>query len=196
VQNALAGLACALSLGVDLDPALAGLEKFRAVPGRLEPVEAGQPFSVFVDYAHTADALEAVLTALRPHTSGRLSIVFGCGGDRDRSKRPAMGQVASELADAVWITTDNARSEDPAAIASDIWSGIPVAARDRVRIVLDRAEAIEGAISAANAGDAVLVAGKGHEKTQVFGSRQVPFDDVEEARRCLWSRFGSQALPA
>jgi len=164
------------------DQAVRGLEAFAGVPGRLERVEAGQPFGVVVDYAHTPDALERALAACREHAPGRVLCVFGCGGDRDRGKRPRMGAIAAAGADRAWVTNDNPRSEDPAAIAREIAAGAPGAA---LAVVLDRRAAIAEALAAARAGDIVLIAGKGHETTQTIGAEVLPFDDRAVAREAL-----------
>jgi UDP-N-acetylmuramoyl-L-alanyl-D-glutamate--2,6-diaminopimelate ligase len=153
-------------------------------PGRFEPVDEGQGFAVVVDYAHKPDALEAVLRAARPLTAGRLVVVVGAGGDRDRGKRALMGAAAARLADAVIVTTDNPRSEDPAAIAAEIVAG--TGGREGVEVVPDRREAIGRALADARPGDTVIVAGKGHERYQeLAGGVQVPFDDVAVAREAL-----------
>jgi UDP-N-acetylmuramoyl-L-alanyl-D-glutamate--2,6-diaminopimelate ligase len=152
------------------------------VPGRLERVDAGQPFEVIVDYAHTPDALVHALGAVREHVAGRILTVFGCGGDRDRGKRPLMGRAAAEGSDLAWVTSDNPRSEDPAEIAAEVAAGAPVGA---LRVELDRRAAIAAALAEARPGDAVLIAGKGHETTQTFADRTVPFDDREVARGLL-----------
>jgi UDP-N-acetylmuramoyl-L-alanyl-D-glutamate--2,6-diaminopimelate ligase len=146
-------------------------------PGRLERVDYGQPFGVFVDYAHTDDALKNVLTTLREVTTGRLLLVFGCGGNRDRTKRPKMGKVAATLADFTVITTDNPRQESAATIATSIAEGFRLADSDRYRIELDRRRAIDELLRHAHPGDTVLVAGKGHETYQEFENTVVPFDD-------------------
>ncbi len=187
VENALAAAAAALALGLP-GPAIAtGLQGLTAVPGRLEPVECGQDFRVLVDYAHTPDALEKVLDLLRPLTRGRLLVVFGCGGDRDRAKRPLMGRAVAAAADRLVLTSDNPRSEDPQAILADIFAGIGPADRARAVCEPDRREAIRQACTAARPGDVLLIAGKGHETTQVVGSCALPFDDREVAREVLWS---------
>jgi UDP-N-acetylmuramoyl-L-alanyl-D-glutamate--2,6-diaminopimelate ligase len=149
------------------------------VPGRFEAVEAGQPFTVLVDYAHTPDGLENVLQSAREITSGRLICVFGCGGDRDRGKRPLMGRVARRLADVALVTSDNPRSEDPEAIIADIMDGAPMEAEP------DRRVAIERAVGMARPGDVVVIAGKGHEQGQQFADRTLPFDDRTVAREAL-----------
>jgi UDP-N-acetylmuramoyl-L-alanyl-D-glutamate--2,6-diaminopimelate ligase len=188
VYNVLAALAAVRSLGVSLDSAVAALETAGLVPGRFEPVDAGQPFAVLVDYAHTPDSLENVLRAARGLLSDngtRLHVVFGCGGDRDRGKRPLMGEIARRLADHVIVTSDNPRSEDPEAIISEILAG----SGHDVEHNADRREAIAAAIASADAGDVVVIAGKGHEQGQEFKEgRKVPFDDVAVAREALTAR--------
>ena len=192
--NAAAAFAAARALGVDGGSAVHALERFTGVPGRLERVDAGQPFVVVVDYAHTPDALERALAACREHTAGRVLLVFGCGGDRDRGKRPLMGAAAARGADRAWITNDNPRSEDPATIAAAILDGVPKGAPVTFDIVLDRRGAIAAALAAARRGDLVLVAGKGHETTQTTAGVVVPFDDREVARALL--RAPSRGAPA
>jgi UDP-N-acetylmuramoyl-L-alanyl-D-glutamate--2,6-diaminopimelate ligase len=182
VFNTLAALAAAAALGVDLDEAAAALESFRAAPGRFEPVDEGQDFAVLVDYAHTPDSLENVLRAARELTTGRVIAVFGAGGDRDRGKRPLMGEIAARLADVAIVTSDNPRSEDPEAIIREILEG----AGPGVESLVDRREAIGRAVGLAQAGDVVVVAGKGHEQGQEFeGGRKLPFDDVAVVREAL-----------
>jgi UDP-N-acetylmuramoyl-L-alanyl-D-glutamate--2,6-diaminopimelate ligase len=185
-MNALAAFAAARALGIPRASIVAGLEKLASVPGRLEPVDEGQPFQVLVDYAHTPDALERALEAVRAFQPSRLLCVFGCGGDRDKGKRPLMGEVASRLADQVILTSDNPRSENPAAILRDIEAGVRGAAN--VRTIPDRAQAIAAAIEACAPGDALLIAGKGHETYQIIGPKTLPFDDREAAREALRSR--------
>jgi UDP-N-acetylmuramoyl-L-alanyl-D-glutamate--2,6-diaminopimelate ligase len=188
VQNALAALAAARSLGVALEPAAEALAGAERVPGRFEPVDEGQDFGVLVDYAHTPDSLDNVLRAARQITSGRLHVVFGAGGDRDRTKRPQMGEVASRLADRVIVTSDNPRSEDPEAIVDEILAG----AGPDVEREVDRRRAIEIAMSSAGPGDVVVVAGKGHEQGQEFvGGRKEPFDDVTVVREALRAAQGA-----
>ena len=183
VDNALGALAVGGVLGVDI--ALIGevLSSVNTVPGRLEHIATDRGFDVFVDYAHTDDALLHVLQTLREITSGQLIVVFGCGGDRDRSKRPAMGRVASREADVIVLTSDNPRSEEPAAIIEEIREGIEVPSH--VTVIEDRAEAIHVALSGAEPGDVVLVAGKGHENFQEFANRTLPFDDRQVVRTWL-----------
>ncbi len=172
--NAAASFAAGCALQIEPTEILAGLASIPAVPGRLERVPSGQPFDVVVDYAHTPDALERALLAAREHASGRVLLVFGCGGERDRAKRPLMGRVAAAASDVAWVTNDNPRHEDPEAIAAAILSG---AAPGTLRMELDRREAIARAIEEAGPGDLVLIAGKGHESTQTLGSQVMPFDD-------------------
>jgi len=157
-----------------------------AVPGRLEPVDQGQPFQVLVDYAHTPDALERALEALRAFGPKRLLCLFGCGGDRDRGKRPLMGAAAARLADVVYITSDNPRSEDPVAIVREIEAGAHGTAT--VTTIVDRAEAIRAAVQECAEGDALLIAGKGHETYQIIGAQTIAFDDREVARAALRAR--------
>jgi UDP-N-acetylmuramoyl-L-alanyl-D-glutamate--2,6-diaminopimelate ligase len=194
VYNLLAATATAVSLDVPIDAIEAGVAGLAGVPGRFEVVsQAGDDLTVVVDYAHTDDALRNLLETARPLSAKRLITVFGCGGDRDRSKRPLMGMVAARLSDVVVITSDNPRSEDPARIIEEIERGIPAgsqsSARDPMVVsVVDRAAAIERAVSMATAGDVVLIAGKGHEKYQQIGDRVLPFDDGEVARGALAKR--------
>ena len=181
VENALGAFAAARLLGIADDAIARGLESVRGVPGRFESIDEGQPFEVIVDYAHKPVALETLLRAVRELATGRVICVFGCGGDRDRDKRPQMGRIASELADIVIVTNDNPRSEAPQAILDAIVAG---AAGD-VEIEPDRALAIARAIESAREGDVVLIAGKGAEQGQEFADRTIPFDDRETAREAL-----------
>jgi len=186
VANALAALAVAYALGLDLHASAEALGSAEQVPGRFESIDEGQPFGVLVDYAHTPDSLENVLAAARRITHGRLISVFGCGGDRDREKRPLMGRAGAELSDLAIVTSDNPRSEDPAAIIDEIRAGIPEDPHAEVVIEPDRRAAIALAISRAGEGDTVVVAGKGHEQGQEFeGGRKIPFDDRDVAREEL-----------
>jgi UDP-N-acetylmuramoyl-L-alanyl-D-glutamate--2,6-diaminopimelate ligase len=188
VMNVLGAVAVVRALGVDDDTIVRALPDAGRVPGRFEPVDEGQDFAVLVDYAHTPDSLENVLTAARPLTANRLISVFGCGGDRDRGKRPQMGEISARLADLTIVTSDNPRSEDPAAIVDEILAGIED--RSATEAIVDRHAAIERAISLAGAGDVVVVAGKGHEQGQEFeGGRKLPFDDVSVAREALRARL-------
>ncbi|MBI3316133.1 MAG: UDP-N-acetylmuramoyl-L-alanyl-D-glutamate--2,6-diaminopimelate ligase [Candidatus Omnitrophica bacterium] len=184
VYNVLGALAAVDTLGFSLEKAAAALASFRGVPGRLEPVECGQSFRVFIDYAHTPDGLLNVLRALEPYKKNRLIVVFGCGGDRDKDKRPKMGKIASDFCDQVFITSDNPRSEDPRVIAEEIRSGFP-AGFNRYSVVLDRRKAIRQALLSAKSQDIVLLAGKGHETTQVIGKEAFLFNERDEAERVL-----------
>jgi UDP-N-acetylmuramoyl-L-alanyl-D-glutamate--2,6-diaminopimelate ligase len=195
VSNALAALAAVRSLGWDLDTILAALERGVRVPGRFEPVDEGQGFAALVDYAHTPDSLKNVLSAAREVGRGRVICVFGAGGDRDRGKRPLMGEVAANLADVVLITSDNPRSEDPEAIIAEIMAGAIRAARppgvSALRIEVDRRAAIEKAVELAREDDVLVIAGKGHEQGQeLAGGVKVPFDDVTVVREALGARVG------
>jgi len=176
--NAAGAAAAARALGIDADAITRGLESVAGVPGRFESVEAGQPFSVIVDYAHTPDSLDNVLRAARELGPGRLTVVFGAGGDRDREKRPLMGRVAAARADRAIVTTDNPRSEDPVAIAEEVADGA-------LEIVVDRRAAIEQALADARDGDVVVIAGKGADTEMEIGGRFVPFDDRTVAREVL-----------
>ncbi len=185
LQNALAAVASAYAVGVGLEAVAAGLASLGPVPGRFQVVGRDGVFAM-VDYAHSANALEALLGSCRELVvDGRILLVFGCGGEKDRTKRPRMGASAERFADLVWVTNDNPRREDPAAIATEILAGIPETARARVRVELDRRAAIEAALGEARPGDLVVVAGKGHEDYQILGERTVPFDDLAEIRRVL-----------
>jgi UDP-N-acetylmuramoyl-L-alanyl-D-glutamate--2,6-diaminopimelate ligase len=186
VSNALVAAASALAVGIDFDAVVEGLQTAPQVPGRLERVDVGQPFTVLVDYAHTPDSLEKAIAAVRASTTGRVITVFGCGGDRDPEKRPLMGRAAGAGSDYVIVTSDNPRSEDPRAIISAIERGLNSA--DAVYAVEpDRRQAIRTAFAAAAPGDTVLLAGKGHEDYQIFADRTVHFDDREVAREELRS---------
>jgi UDP-N-acetylmuramoyl-L-alanyl-D-glutamate--2,6-diaminopimelate ligase len=187
VSNCLAAIAVVRELGIALDVAAEGLAAVSGVPGRVEPVEAGQDFLVVVGYAHTPDSIRSVLQAARPLASGRLIVVFGCGGDRDRAKRPLMGAAATAVADLTVLTSDNPRSEDPLAIIGDIEPG----AREgggAYRIEPDRRAAIGLAVGEAAAGDVVVIAGKGHEPYQELAGGTIAFDDREVAREALLAR--------
>jgi UDP-N-acetylmuramoyl-L-alanyl-D-glutamate--2,6-diaminopimelate ligase len=187
VSNLLAAVATGVALGL-APPAIAqALGTVGAVPGRFEQVQAGQPFLVVVDYAHTPDALERVLATARKLTRGRLGVVFGCGGDRDRGKRPLMGAIAARLGDRVWVTSDNPRSERPEAIIDEIVAGVRRAGLEEACYVRqpDRRRAIAEALGWARAGDAVVIAGKGHETCQIVGAHVLPFDDRQVAREIL-----------
>ena len=168
-------------LGIEPQAIATGVEHVTGVPGRFEAVDEGQPFTVLVDYAHTPEALENVLTEAREITAGRLVCVFGCGGDRDRSKRPLMGDVVARLADSAIVTSDNPRSEDPQAIIDEILAGMS----GDPEVEPDREAAIASALERAGEGDVVVIAGKGHEQGQEFADRIVPFDDREVVRETL-----------
>jgi len=193
VSNYLAAVSAASALGVEPLTAAEGASSLTGVRGRLERVEPSGDLHLFVDYAHTEDALRQVLGFLRTVGALPLTCVFGCGGDRDRTKRPKMGAVAAELADRVVVTSDNPRTEDPAAILREIEAGIPASAHAKTEIVADRREAIRRAVLEAPAGSTVLVAGKGHEDYQIIGTTKVPFDDVAEAREALAARAHRRA---
>lgn len=185
VYNALAAAGAGLALNIELATIQKVLGQIQPVPGRLEAVARGQPFGVFVDYAHTDDALNNVLTTLREVTAGRVLLAFGCGGNRDAGKRPKMGRVAAKLADFVVITSDNPRKEAPAAIAAQVEEGFRRVRRKDYRVELDRRRAIDEIIRLAQPGDTVLIAGKGHETYQEFEDTVVPFDDRVCAREAL-----------
>jgi len=206
VYNILAAACFCLSEGVPLEIISSSLRNFPPVRGRLQRVDYGQDFILFVDYAHTEEALKSVLTNLRSSMSGgRLITIFGCGGDRDRQKRAAMGKISSELSDVVILTSDNPRSENPQAIIEDIVKGIEKnsslwvrladgQAQARYEIISDREEAIKRGIALAQKGDIVLIAGKGHERYQIFRDTVVPFDDVEVARKIILNKTSSPKL--
>ena len=185
VQNVLAAFGAALALGIPPDTAIAGIRSLQGVPGRLERVAAGQDFTVVVDYAHTDDALKNLLETVRELGPRRIITVFGCGGDRDRTKRPLMGAVAQRLSDVVVVTSDNPRSEPPEAILEEIQRGMNGTRGAERHVIVDRREAIGRALEMARPGDAVVIAGKGHEGYQVLRDRTVPFDDRQVAREAL-----------
>ncbi|MCE3222337.1 MAG: murE [Nitrospira sp.] len=189
VYNLLAAIGVALHEGLTLDQVRSAIRAVTNVPGRFELVEAGQDFTVVVDYAHTEDALVRLLTAAQALRAGRIITVFGCGGDRDRTKRPKMGRAAVQYSDVVVLTSDNPRTEDPAAILREVEVGVKEALSDRsqvrYRMIADRRAAIEAAIHEAKAGDMVLIAGKGHEDYQILGTTKHPFDDRKVARETI-----------
>jgi UDP-N-acetylmuramoyl-L-alanyl-D-glutamate--2,6-diaminopimelate ligase len=189
LANLLAAVGTTLQLGLDLTQIVEALPGFTGVPGRMETVQVkpDQDISVIVDYAHTPDSLENLLKAARPFISGQMICVFGCGGDRDRTKRPKMGKIAATLADQAIVTSDNPRTEDPEQILKDVVEGIPAGANPLV--IGDRATAIRTAIQNAKPGDGVLIAGKGHEDYQILGTEKIHFDDREQAREALAARF-------
>jgi UDP-N-acetylmuramoyl-L-alanyl-D-glutamate--2,6-diaminopimelate ligase len=192
IYNTIGAAAVAFSLNIDPEIISRGIKKLHYVPGRLQPVRNNRKLSLFIDYAHTPDALEKVLQTLRPLTRGRLITVFGCGGDRDKGKRPEMGRKVGQYSDLAIITSDNPRTEDPTAIAGDIEPGVKESGLKKLEsgflnqgrcyeIVLDRREAIRDAVNMAKKEDTVLIAGKGHEDYQIIGDSKVFFDDAEEA---------------
>ncbi len=182
IYNILAAVAFGLTQGIDLKIIRQAIREFPGVPGRLERIPVESDFSVFVDYAHTQDALKNVITSLRPLCKGRLYVVFGCGGNRDKAKRPMMGRVVSELADLAIITTDNPRNEQPQEIINEIITGIN---KQNFKVILDRQAAIKETLSQAGKDDIILVAGKGHENYQIFKNKRTHFDDREVVRECL-----------
>jgi UDP-N-acetylmuramoyl-L-alanyl-D-glutamate--2,6-diaminopimelate ligase len=191
VMNLLAGVGTGLALGLGPDVIGRSLAGVGTVPGRFEQVRAGQPFLVIVDYAHTPDALERVLGTARKLTRRRLGVVFGCGGDRDRGKRPIMGEIAGRLADRIWVTSDNPRTEPPEAIIDEIMTGLRRAGSEgRAEREGDRRRAMAAALGWAGSDDAVVIAGKGHETYQVVGTETLAFDDREVARQILRGRWG------
>jgi UDP-N-acetylmuramoyl-L-alanyl-D-glutamate--2,6-diaminopimelate ligase len=191
VYNALAALGTALCEGIELDAAIQSLERIPGVPGRVEAVNGGQPFAVIVDYAHTPDSLDNVLRTVKELAAGDVICVFGCGGDRDTTKRPIMGRIAAEHANRLIVTSDNPRTEDPLAILHDIEAGLKEAGISPERYVLepDRRTAIQKAIEMASPGDVVLIAGKGHETYQDMGGVKSDFDDRLVAKEAIRSRI-------
>ena len=181
VDNLLGAAAAGLALGLSEEEIAAGCSALARVPGRLERVEAGQPYAILVDYAHTEDALKRLLEAVRGLTDKKIVLVFGCGGDRDRGKREPMGRIAGSLSDIAIATSDNPRSEDPEAILAEVEKGLAGSGATKYLKVTDRREAIRTAIGFANPGTVVVIAGKGHERVQVLGDRAIPFDDREVA---------------
>jgi UDP-N-acetylmuramoyl-L-alanyl-D-glutamate--2,6-diaminopimelate ligase len=184
IYNCLMATAVGLTYGIELTTIVRGLESVSHVPGRLERIECGQPFSVFVDFAHTPDALANVLETLRQVTSGRLICVFGAGGERDAQKRPLMGRAVEQAANVAILTADNPRHEDPSAIFRDVLAG--VVNRHAVQLIPDRTAAIHRALALAEPGDCVLIAGKGHETYQIIGDQRLPHDDTAVAREWLY----------
>jgi UDP-N-acetylmuramoyl-L-alanyl-D-glutamate--2,6-diaminopimelate ligase len=185
VENALAAGATALAMGLPAAAVLEGLAVTEGVPGRFQAVRTGQPFAVIVDYSHTPDSLENALRAARSVTRGRVLVVFGCGGDRDRGKRPLMGEIGARLADRAFITSDNPRSEAPLAIIDEIAAGVPAERAEHVTLEPDRRVAIRLALDEARDDDCVVIAGKGHEQGQIIGDRRIPFDDRAVAEELL-----------
>ncbi|MFB9325426.1 UDP-N-acetylmuramoyl-L-alanyl-D-glutamate--2,6-diaminopimelate ligase [Paenibacillus aurantiacus] len=189
VYNALAAIAAALLENVALPQIKASLESLPGVPGRVEAVQAGQPFAVIVDYAHTPDGLENVLKAVKEFAAGKVICVFGCGGDRDRTKRPIMGQISARYADYSFVTSDNPRTEEPLQILADIEAGLHAdsVSTERYELIEDRREAIQKAVEMASPDDVVLIAGKGHETYQTIGTVNYDFDDREVAKEAIRS---------
>ncbi len=192
ILNIMAAVGCCGLLGVDAPSIAEGVAKVSRVPGRFERVDRGQPYTAIVDYAHTPDALENLLENVRRITDGRVIVVFGCGGDRDRSKRPLMGKIAGALADVAFVTSDNPRGEDPGSIIDGILSGMENSTA-RVRTIADRKEAITSAVQEARPGDTLVVAGKGHENYQIIGERVLPFSDVDRLAEAIM-QFRRDAL--
>jgi len=192
LENLLAAVGSALHLGVSLSSMVEALPQFAGVPGRMERVQVSadkpQDISVIVDYAHTPDSLENALKAARPFISGKLICVFGCGGDRDRTKRPQMGRIAYEQADRAIVTSDNPRTEEPEQILQDVVAGIEGTLQEG-QVICDRAEAIRSAILLADPGDGIVIAGKGHEDYQILGTEKIHFDDREQSRKALNERL-------
>ena len=186
VSNAAAAICVALSQKISTDKIRQALLKIKPVSGRMEPIDEGQKFSVFVDYAHTEDALRKALLALKKLCKNKLIVVFGCGGNRDKAKRPKMGRVASEIADTIIITSDNPRNEEPLSIIDDIIKGMN---KNKYKIIPDRKEAISQALKSARKNDIVLIAGKGHETYQIFKDKTIHFDDRETAKNLLRKLF-------
>ena len=186
VSNILGAVAAALAVKINVNAIKRGLERCPAVPGRLEPVDVGQPFKVFVDYAHTEDALRKILSLLGDVKKKNIITVFGCGGNRDSTKRPLMGRAACELSDHVIITSDNPRFEEPEDIIAEIELGVK-GCFSNYDVVVDRREAIDKALGMAGEGDIVVIAGKGHEDYQIIKDKTIHFDDREIAREILKS---------
>ncbi len=184
IYNIMAAVGTCGLLGLAPDAISEGLSAVKRVPGRFERVDLGQPWTGVVDYAHTPDALENILENARRLTEGRVIVVFGCGGDRDKSKRPLMGGAVSRLADLAFVTSDNPRGEDPEAIIDEIMTGLENGPGKVVRTV-DRRKAIEMAVKEAKPGDILLLAGKGHENYQIVGERILPFSDVDELKKAI-----------
>lgn len=184
VYNALAAIGAMLSMGIDVENIKEGINNIKGVPGRIQNIPNDKGFNVIVDYAHTPDGLENIINAVREFTKGRIITVFGCGGDRDRTKRPIMGKIVAELSDIAVVTSDNPRSEEPNSILKEIEVGVkPIT--DNYEMIVDRKEAIKKAIQMAQKGDSVIIAGKGHENYQILGDKTIHFDDAEVAKEIL-----------
>jgi UDP-N-acetylmuramoyl-L-alanyl-D-glutamate--2,6-diaminopimelate ligase len=187
IYNIMAAVSAGICLEIPLDAIKTGIEHVTFIPGRLETINEGQPYTVFVDYAHTPDAMEKVLIAIKDISSGEVIVVFGCGGERDTGKRHLMGATAEKYADTVILTSDNPRTEDPAQIIEDTIRGIKK--RDAIAVISDRREAIHSALECASGNDCVLILGKGHEPYQLIGNKKFPFDDRQVAREYLRNKF-------
>ena len=187
VYNTLAAIGACLQEGISMEAIDTALKTFSSVPGRFELIEEGQDFAVVVDYAHTPDGLQNILETAKAIKENRIIIVFGCGGDRDATKRPIMGRIAAEYGDKIYVTSDNPRTENPVQIVKDVEVGVKEALRDGTsyEVIVDRREAINHAIHDAKAGDIVIIAGKGHENYQILKNETIHFDDREEARKAL-----------
>jgi len=187
VYNTLAAIGACLQEGISMEAIDTALKTFSSVPGRFELIEEGQDFAVVVDYAHTPDGLENILQTAQSIKEKRIIVVFGCGGDRDATKRPIMGRIAAKYGDIIYVTSDNPRTEDPIQIVKDVEVGVKEALRDGTsyKVIVDRRDAINHAIGAAKSGDIVIIAGKGHEDYQILKDQTIHFDDREEARRAL-----------
>lgn len=184
VYNALAAIGAMLSMGIDIENIKEGINNIKGVPGRIQNIPNAKGFNVIVDYAHTPDGLENIINAVREFTKGRIITVFGCGGDRDKTKRPIMGKIVAELSDIAVVTSDNPRSEEPNSILKEIEVGVkPIT--DKYEMIVDRKEAIKRAIEIAEKGDSVIIAGKGHENYQILGDKTIHFDDAEVAKEIL-----------
>ncbi len=179
IYNSMSATVCMLELGMDYEQTIEAVKNCKGVPGRMEVVPTGTPYTVIIDYAHTPDSLENAITALREVTDGKIIAVFGCGGDRDKTKRPIMGEISAELADIAVITSDNPRSEDPKAIIDDITAGVSKRHNARIIVEPDRTKAISKAMSAAGEGDVILLAGKGHETYQILPTGKIHYDERE-----------------
>lgn len=189
IYNTLGAIGAALSEGIPMETIIAAMKTFHSVPGRFELIDEGQSFTVVVDYAHTPDGLEKILTTAREITKGRILVVFGCGGDRDKLKRPIMGRIAARNADIAIVTSDNPRTEDPETIVKEVAAGVEEIKKEKpsliYEVLVDRRHAIQRAIALAKDDDIVLIAGKGHEDYQILKDRTIHFDDREEARKAL-----------
>ena len=189
IYNTLGAIGAALNEGISMDDAIEAVKDFQSVPGRFELIDEGQSFAVVVDYAHTPDGLEKILGTAREITEGKIIAVFGCGGDRDRMKRPIMGSIAAEHADISIVTSDNPRTEDPEKIIEDVVVGVEKVKKNKpdlyYEVIADSRQAIKRAVSLAKDDDIVIIAGKGHEDYQILKDRTIHFDDREEARNAL-----------